>query len=213
MLTILALLTALTAGPGTDPWQPVDPRVYWSVAPLERWASYWPSPAPVLKAKSLPSELQDRPVPKAKLLPVELRDVDSARAGRLSAADFLNSWEVDKIRALSSTLAADLIAAAATSQVISSRAGERVVLSALLCQAHSLLVSEDTHTTHTGRMRLLAQQDHAQFALDVLAIQPLTCDAYPVKRLVQCLDIVPVPECTTNDELAAQVRASEKLRN
>jgi hypothetical protein len=166
---------------------------------------------PVPKAKPLPDELQDRPILQAKSLPVELCDSDPPHAGRLSVADFLSPWEVNRIYALASELTSDLVATAMTSQVISSRAGERVVLSALLCQARQLLGNENTHTTRAGRRFLVAQQDRAQLGLDMFGIQSLACNAFPVVQLMDCLDLVPAPECTTNSELAAQVRAARKL--
>ena len=209
MLTILTLLTTLAAAPWTDPFVPASEVQ--SVLPIERWASYWPTPAPVLKAKLFPDELADRPVPPAKPIPIELCDTDPPHAGRLSVTDFLGQWETNELQELTSALTVDLITAAATSQVISNRAGERVVLSALLCQAHQLLVSENTHTTRAGRAWLKAQQDRSQLQLDVLGIQPLACDTYPVTQLIDCLGLVPASKCTANSELAAQVRAAEKL--
>lgn len=223
MLTILALLATLMAAPWTDPFVPASaPDMNrTSVPPIEQWASYWSTPVsapvpmpilvPVPKAKPLPDELQDRPILQAKSLPVELCDSDPPHAGRLSVADFLSPWEVNRIYALASELTSDLVATAMTSQVISSRAGERVVLSALLCQARQLLGNENTHTTRAGRRFLVAQQDRAQLGLDMFGIQSLACNAFPVVQLMDCLDLVPAPECTTNSELAAQVRAARKL--
>jgi len=208
-MTILTLILAATlaadagADSWADPFAPPAPDVGWTVAPPDRWAAYWPAhlapPAPLkLKAKAFPSDLSETK--------------SSPRFVVLTKADFLASAaELDETHAMAVALAADLVTAVATDAVITSRAGQRVVLSALLCEARALLISGDTHTTHAGRMRLIARQDRARLALDVLAIQPLACDAYPVERLVGCLGLLPGPECTTDADLAAQVRAAERL--
>ena len=206
MLTTLLLLSAtLAADAGAaTPWaDPFDP----ASLPPERWAAYWPvHTAP-------PAPLKLTPPLKAKTIPADLSDTKSSpRFVLLTKADFLASAaELDETHAMAVALAADLVTAVATDAVITSRAGQRVVLSALLCEARALLISEDTHTTHAGRMWLIARQDRARLALDVLAIQPLACDAYPVERLVGCLGLLPGPECTTDADLAAQVRAAERL--
>ena len=108
-------------------------------------------------------------------------------------------------------LMADFDEQLAADAVLASRSGQRLVLSALLCEATSLLTSEDTHTTAAGRMRLVAQAETARERLAVLEIQPLACDAWPVARLVQCLDILPSISCTEDDVLQAQVATAERL--
>jgi len=202
MITTFALLaTLLTADTGADSWAdpfaPPAPDVRWTVAPPDRWAAYWPvHTAP-------PAPLKLTPPLKAKTMPDFVL---------LTKADFLASAaELDETHAMAVALADDLVTAVSTNAVITSRAGQRIVLSALLCEARALLISEDTHTTHAGRMRLIARQDRARLALDVLEIQPLACDAYPVKRLDGCLGLLPGPECTTDTDLAAQVRTAEQL--
>ena len=106
--------------------------------------------------------------------------------------------------------AAALQAEMAADQVLATRAGQRLVLSALLCDATQLLVAPG-RTTRAARDRLRSQAESAQLRLDVLALTPLACDAYPVERLVGCMGILPAAACTEDDELAAQVLAAERL--
>jgi hypothetical protein len=108
-------------------------------------------------------------------------------------------------------LMADFDAQIAADAVLSSRSGQRLVLSALLCEATELLTSADTHTTSAGRLRLAGQAESARVRLTVLNIEPLACDAWPVARLVQCLGLLPSLACSEDDVLAAQVATAERL--
>ena len=106
-------------------------------------------------------------------------------------------------------MAADLVTTSATDAVIFSRAGQRIVLSAMLCDASQRLI--DPRAAGQARRRAAHDLDQARERLAVLGIEALACDAYPVARLVGCLGIVPAAECTSNPELAVQVHAAEKL--
>ena len=86
--------------------------------------------------------------------------------------------------------AAALQAEMAADQVLATRAGQRLVLSTLLCEAQQLVVAEG-RTTRAARARLRAQAESAQLRLDVLALTQLACDSYPVERLVGCLGLLP----------------------
>ena len=108
-------------------------------------------------------------------------------------------------------LMADFDAQIAADAVLSSRSGQRLVLSALLCEATELLTSADTHTTSAGRLRLAEQAESARVRLTVLNIEPLACNAWPVARLVQCLGILPSLACSEDDVLAAQVATAERI--
>jgi hypothetical protein len=166
--------------------------------PLEQWASYWSKPAP-MQAKPSPTEFNDTPGMQNHNLP---------NTGRLTIDEFVSQQEANKVSNMVGVLTANLISAADTYQVIASRDGERVVLSALLCQAQQRL--QNTHVTRIDRMQLKTQQDRTQLQLVVLDIQPLACNAPPVTQLLDCLG-PPRLECMTNHELAAEVHAARKL--
>ena len=136
-------------------------------------------------------------------------------AGKMLAADFLDKPKRDSgvdapnpgdIRRMAAALQAEM----AADQVLTTRAGQRLVLTALLCEATQLLVAEG-RTTRAARDRLHAQAERSQLRLDVLAMQPLACDAWPVERLIGCLGILPQAACIDDDGLAALVRAAERL--
>jgi len=112
----------------------------------------------------------------------------------------------DDVRETAAALQSDLEADA----VLATRAGQRLVLSALLCQSVELLTAEGKSTV-TARRRLAAIGVEATERLEHAHITPLSCDSYPVARLVACLGLTPPAACTEDDELVAQVRASERL--
>jgi hypothetical protein len=106
--------------------------------------------------------------------------------------------------------AAALVAEMDADGVLSSRVGQRLINSAILCQSVELLTAEG-QSAAVARRQLAAAGVAATDRLERARIEPLACDAYPVERLVQCLGLLPSAECTENDELAAQVLAAERL--
>jgi hypothetical protein len=92
MLTIIALLTTFAASTWADPFAPAD-DVRWTVPPIDRWASYWPTHT----ASKAPAPA---PIPQAKPAPIELHYTDPPHAGRLTTADFLSQAEAEKIHTL-----------------------------------------------------------------------------------------------------------------
>ena len=202
MLTTLLLLSATLAADAGAPWtDPFDPAT---------WASYWPehSPAPAVT-------LPPKPIPAT-------MDSAALHAGPWARADFIDPPDArpldpDAARAMAAALAQAAAEAEQVDALLATRQGQRIVNSAILCRVVVDLTAEGQSTT-VARRRLAvlgeaaaSRMEHARIALDVLAIQPLACDAYPVERLVGCLGLLPGPECTTDADLAAQVRAAERL--
>ncbi len=116
--------------------------------------------------------------------------------------------------ALQEEMDADLAADA----VLATRAGQRLVLSALLCEAAQRksdvgdqLELQLTTDLLVADKRADADIDRARERLAVLAIQPLACDTWAVGRVVNCLSLLPSVACTEDEALAAQVRAAERL--
>ena len=116
----------------------------------------------------------------------------------------------DAARALAAALARDMEAQARADALLATRAGQRLVNSAILCQVVAALMAEGRSTT-TARRRLAVIGEAATARMERARIVPLACDAYPVERLVGCLGLLPGPECTTDADMAAQVRAAERL--
>jgi hypothetical protein len=106
--------------------------------------------------------------------------------------------------------AAALVAELAVDEVLATRAGQRLINSAILCQSVELLTAEG-QSAAVARRQLAAAGVAATDRLERARIEPLACDAYPVERLVQCLGILPAAACTEDDELAAQLAAAERL--
>ena len=140
-------------------------------------------------------------------------------AEQLSLADMLDAPKRDAavdapdpetIRATAAELDREFDADVAVDRLLATRAGQRLVNSALLCQSVELLTAEGKSTA-TARRRLAAIGVEATARLERAHIAPLSCDAYPVARLVNCMGLLPAAECTTDAELATAVRASERL--
>ena len=102
--------------------------------------------------------------------------------------------------------------------MLATRAGQRLVLSALLCEAVQrksdtgdkleVLLTADVLAADKRADRDI-ESDRERLA--VLGITPLACDAYPVERIVQCFSLLPSASCTEDDDLAAQVHVAERL--
>jgi len=221
MMTILALLTTLTTVPWVDPWQPVDLSIRWPTTPPERWASYWPvrtMPTSIPPAKPTPWLIYPIPIPPAKPVPRELQESSTSRAGHLDTTDFLSQQEADKLHILTAILANDLVATTATHQVLATSTGQRLILSALLCEAQQRKRDLDDLLTRGGNQAFVARQVQiatererwAQIGLS-MGLRPLACNTAPVSKLVQCLSIYASSECTTDVDLEAQMRAAERL--
>lgn len=151
------------------------------------------------------------------LLAAILAVPDAGHAGPLTPADFADPpdaapLEVDAARAMAAALAADMDRATQVDALLATRAGQRIVNSALLCQSVQDLLAEG-RSTAAARRRLAAIGVAATDRLERARIVPLPCAAYPIERLVGCLGILPGAECATDAEMATQVRAAERLES
>jgi hypothetical protein len=140
-------------------------------------------------------------------------------AGHLTRADFLESADrLDRAASLAGALEADFKSETAADQVLSTPAGQALVLSALLCEAQQtkrgltdLLERGGDRAYVAHQMRIAAHREQrARLGLS-MGLTPLACDDAQVAKLLQCLSIYAPAECTTDTALAAQVRASERL--
>jgi hypothetical protein len=95
-------------------------------------------------------------------------------------------------------------------EVLSTRQGKRIIYSALLCHSEALLASPGPITDSAYR-RLVRINTMAVDRLTRAQIVSLACDKWPVERLVQCLGLLPTPECSTDPNLALQVKAATRL--
>lgn len=122
----------------------------------------------------------------------------------LASAEGLEWWALEQDWAETVAKAAPLV------EVMSSRQNQRIIYSALLCHAVQLLTADD-HSTTTARKRLIAIGLLATERLEKARIVPLACGLYPVERLVNCLSLLPGPECSADTDLAAQYAAATRL--
>lgn len=127
---------------------------------------------------------------------------------------------LDRVQTLETAaeMQAAMDAELAVDAVLATRAGQRLVLSALLCEAVQrksdcgdkleVILRDDVLAAdkRTDRDIKRVRDDLAR-----RAIAPLSCDTYPVERIVNCLGLLPSAACTEDDELAVQVHAAEKL--
>lgn len=120
-----------------------------------------------------------------------------------TAADSLEWWALEQDWAETVREAAPLV------EVLSTRQGQRIVYSALICHAATLLIAEG-ETTEVARRRLARVGALATERLEAARIEALTCEKYPVERLTNCLSLLPGPECS-EPELALQTKAAERL--
>jgi hypothetical protein len=130
----------------------------------------------------------------------------TAAAGALTPADFADPLQPDAARSMVAALSAEQ----AVDQLLYTRAGQRLINSALLCQATELLTAPGPSAA-TARRRLAVIGVAATDRLERQRITPLACDAWPVARLIACLGLLPGPECSTDAELVTQVSAAERL--
>jgi hypothetical protein len=163
----------------------------------------------------LVSLLATVPTPATEESVAELRAPDWAAEFAEPAARAPSAGEA---RETATALQADLAADLAADAVLATRAGQRLVLSALLCEAVQrksdtgdkleVLLTADVLAADKRADRDI-ESDRERLA--VLGITPLACDAYPVERIVQCFSLLPSASCTEDDDLADQVHAAEKL--
>ena len=217
MMTTLAF-ALLLAGPPVD-WS--DPFVP-AAPPVDRWAAYWPAHA-VDRVVACPPTMSAANG-RCWTTPAATKPVPPLPAHRLTRADFTDA---PKPRALTATDAraqaeamnAELAADAAVYLVLSNKRDRAVVLSAMLCEARERrdAAAEKNRSGTLDRPLALAYVhavetvEAAELRLAVLDVQPLSCNLWPVARVVQCLSIAPPIECESNAELAAQVRAADRL--
>ena len=126
----------------------------------------------------------------------------------------------DRIQTLeiAAEMQAAMDAELAVDAVLATRAGQRLVLSALLCEAIQrkndcgdkleIILHDDVLAADKRADKDIKR---ARDGLVGRAIVPLRCDVYPVERIVNCLSLLPSASCTEDDELAVQVRAAERL--
>ena len=136
-------------------------------------------------------------------------------AGALTSMDFADQPDVpqldrDAAAAMAVALERDFEASVEVDLLLATRAGQRVVNSAILCRAVADLTAEG-RSTSTARRRLAIIGEAATARMERARITPLACNSYPVERLVNCLGLLPSVECTEVDELATQVRAATRL--
>ena len=121
-------------------------------------------------------------------------------------------------RETAAALQAEMDAEAAVDAVLSDPAQQRVVVSAMLCEARGR--QRDTEAALArglskplARAAIRAAQDvtAAETRLLVLGIVPMSCGHRDVERLVDCLSPAPETWCSLNTQIAVLVRAAEKL--
>ena len=127
-----------------------------------------------------------------------------------AGADSGAGADLGAARAMAEALAREMEQSAQVEALLGTRAGQRIVNSAILCRVVSDLTAEGRSTV-VARRRLAVVGEAATARLERARITPLACDAWPVERLVGCLGLLPGPECTTDADMAAQVRAAERL--
>ena len=140
-------------------------------------------------------------------------------AGRLMSADFFEPAErLDHAASLAGALESEFEAETAADQVLSSPAGQTLILSTLLCEARQTqddladLLARGGERGYVARQMRIAAAREAKARLGLsMGLQPMACDDAQVAKLLQCLSIYAPAECTTDTALAAQVRASERL--
>lgn len=95
-------------------------------------------------------------------------------------------------------------------EALATRQGQRIIYSALRCYSDALLASPGPITFSAYR-RVVRVNTMSVDRLERAQIVPLACDAWPVERLVQCLGILPAPECSADPDLALQVKVATRL--
>ena len=167
-------------------------------AGVTTWASYWPAkiaPAKPVAAKPLHAPLLSQHM--------VMMETDPAQA-----------------RATAAALQAEMDAATAADAVLATRAGQRLIYSAVLCEAQ-LRKSQTEDKLELAIVAPVLAADanagrdivRAKLRLQKAGIVPLACNLGPVAVIVDCLNsIVPSQACVDDDELAAQVAAAERLQ-
>jgi tetratricopeptide (TPR) repeat protein len=133
-------------------------------------------------------------------------------------SSFLDDWDLDQKPQSALALQIAFENECAIDGALSTRFGQRLVLSAMLCESQlrkkeigDQLQNGPTWPLMTADRKAGADVIKARERLTILDIVPLQCDVWPVERIVQCMGLLPSISCTEDDELSAQVHAFEKL--
>ena len=199
-----ATATHTTTATRTDPAQTTKADDPWAGV---TWASYWPTTQAPVRIE--PAKTEPKPVAVQSLETLDL----------MAFAKLPVRVDPAQVHETAAALQSEMLAANAADAVMSTRAGQRLVLSALLCEAIlrksqtedklevSLVAPVLAADANAGRDIVRAKQ-----RLQKAAILPLACNLGPVDAIVECLNsLLPSVSCTESDELAAQVRAAGKI--
>jgi len=139
-----------------------------------------------------------------------------ARAGSLTMEDFLdasNALDDGDASAWSDVLDGALVAA-----LVSSRDGQRLALSTLLCEARQYRddIQDRMLLNATSALKAEARRTDSRIArakakLDSLGLMPMECDDVSVTRLVECRALVAPVGCEADEDLAVQVQAVRQV--
>lgn len=145
----------------------------------------------------------------AALLAFAPATVSAEPPARLVMSDFMGGSDT-----LDDGDASDTLDAAVVDALVSSRDGQRLALSTLLCEARQYredvqdrLILQSDAALKAEATRTDARIARTKAKLNSLGLEPLECDAVAVTRLVECRTLVAPAECTADEDLAAQVRA------
>lgn len=126
--------------------------------------------------------------------------------------------DLSAIRETATAMADDLAAEVAVHLVLADRGQQRVVVSAMLCEARQRAVDTESAlanglTRPLARAAIRAAQDvaSAQKRLLALDVVPMACGHRDVERIINCLGLMPSQACVDDDELAAQLAAAARL--
>ena len=136
-----------------------------------------------------------------------------ARAGSLTMEDFL-----DASNALDDGDASDVLDGALVAALVSSRDGQRLALSTLLCEARQYRddIQDRMLLNATSALKAEARRTDSRIArakakLDSLGLMPMECDDVSVTRLVECRALVAPVGCEADEDLAVQVQAVRQV--
>ena len=139
--------------------------------------------------------------------------VARAEPPRLTMADFLDDSDI----AFDDGDATDVLDAAMVTALASSRDGQRLALSTLLCEARQYredvqdrLIIKDALPMRVEAMRTDARIARLKAKIGELGLETMECDSPAVAKLMECRGLVAPTECGAED-LATQVRAVERV--
>ena len=139
-----------------------------------------------------------------------------AQAGPLAMTDFVDSPQADRddVHFSAAAMSLDLDADA----LLSRPDQQRIVLSAMLCEARQRLADTETAlaaglTRPLARAAIRADQEAraAALRLQVMALRPMACGHREVQRVAECLAPAAPAWCSANPDVAAQVVAAERI--